>query len=119
MSTIRNAEQIIVFNKGEIAENGTHDELMALNGIFRQLIQAQEIGKGDDEFVVDGQLIFEFVALNLHAFSSTCDTGLRLIRRNGITPLYYLMLKVFIFILFWLFLLMLSVGFLFSLFTGF
>ncbi|MCA6500781.1 MAG: ABC transporter ATP-binding protein [Chitinophagaceae bacterium] len=42
LSTIRKADQIIVLQKGEIAEKGTHDELIAHNGIYRKLIDLQE-----------------------------------------------------------------------------
>lgn len=63
LSTVRNADKIIVFNKGEIAESGTHDELMAANGIYKQLVQAQEIEKGDDEFIVGGAISARFPCL--------------------------------------------------------
>ncbi|KAL3994753.1 ABC transporter transmembrane region family protein [Acanthocheilonema viteae] len=46
LSTIRNADKIIVFKNGEIMESGLHDELMALDGIYRQSVEEQEIGKG-------------------------------------------------------------------------
>uniref|UniRef100_A0A1I8ESW6 ABC-type xenobiotic transporter n=1 Tax=Wuchereria bancrofti TaxID=6293 RepID=A0A1I8ESW6_WUCBA len=49
LSTIRNADQIIVFKNGKIIESGLHDELIALDGIYCQNVQAQEIG--DIEFV--------------------------------------------------------------------
>ncbi|CAG9532752.1 unnamed protein product [Cercopithifilaria johnstoni] len=48
LSTIRNADKIIVFKNGEIMESGSHDELMALNGIYRESAEKQEIGKGAD-----------------------------------------------------------------------
>ena len=41
LSTIRNCDQIIVFDKGEIAETGNHDELMNKNGTYRKLWDAQ------------------------------------------------------------------------------
>ncbi len=41
LSTIRNADQILVMNNGTIAENGTHDQLLAQNGIYAKLYNAQ------------------------------------------------------------------------------
>ena len=41
LSTIRSANQIIVLNKGEIVEMGTHDELLALNGRYKKLHDTQ------------------------------------------------------------------------------
>lgn len=35
LSTIRNANKIVVISKGKVAEQGTHDELMALKRIFQ------------------------------------------------------------------------------------
>ena len=40
-STIHNADQIIVVDHGRIAEQGTHAELMARNGIYAKLIEMQ------------------------------------------------------------------------------
>ncbi len=41
LSTIRYVDKIIVIDKGEIAEMGSHEELMAKNGIYRDLYQLQ------------------------------------------------------------------------------
>ncbi|MBR4471361.1 MAG: ABC transporter ATP-binding protein [Erysipelotrichaceae bacterium] len=41
LSTIRNADRIIVMNEGKILEQGTHDSLMELNGIYSNLYNSQ------------------------------------------------------------------------------
>lgn len=43
LSTIRNADEIIVLQKGEIAERGTHDELLIKGGIYKKLVEMQEV----------------------------------------------------------------------------
>jgi ATP-binding cassette subfamily B protein len=53
LSTLRNASRLIVLEKGEIAEIGTHEELMEKKGHFYNLVETQSaineiigIGKG-------------------------------------------------------------------------
>jgi len=41
LSTVRNADQIVVLEKGEVAEQGTHDELLQLKGYYFKLIRNQ------------------------------------------------------------------------------
>ena len=41
LSTIRSADHILVMRDGRVAEQGTHEELMAAGGFYRQLYQAQ------------------------------------------------------------------------------
>jgi subfamily B ATP-binding cassette protein MsbA len=41
LSTIRSADQILVVESGEIVERGTHEELIALNGRYKQLYDKQ------------------------------------------------------------------------------
>ncbi|MBV9470779.1 MAG: ABC transporter ATP-binding protein, partial [Abitibacteriaceae bacterium] len=42
LSTLRNADRLIVLDHGKIAEQGTHDQLMALHGVFYKLVNAQK-----------------------------------------------------------------------------
>lgn len=44
LSTIRSADRIIVLHKGEIRETGTHEELIAMKGIYYYLDQLQSSG---------------------------------------------------------------------------
>jgi ATP-binding cassette subfamily B protein len=45
LSTIRHADQILVIDKGEIVERGTHAELMAKKGFYYNLYMSQFRGK--------------------------------------------------------------------------
>jgi len=44
LSTIAQMDRLIVLDQGRIAEQGTHDELVALNGIYAHLWQRQTGG---------------------------------------------------------------------------
>lgn len=43
LSTIVNADLICVLNDGELAESGTHSELIELNGIYSRLVEMQQL----------------------------------------------------------------------------
>jgi subfamily B ATP-binding cassette protein MsbA len=43
LSTIRHADEIIVLQQGEIVERGNHHTLMEAGGMYRRLIDMQEV----------------------------------------------------------------------------
>ena len=41
LSTVVDADEIIVLDRGKVVERGRHDELMALSGVYAGLVAAQ------------------------------------------------------------------------------
>lgn len=56
LSTIQKANRIIVLHKGEIIEQGTHQELLALDGHYRTLYQLQYAFDGNAAAEVDATI---------------------------------------------------------------
>jgi ATP-binding cassette subfamily B protein len=50
VSTVQDADKIIILDKGRIAESGTHDELLALNGIYADIYTKQLLEKELEEY---------------------------------------------------------------------
>jgi len=44
LSTVRNADRIVVIDKGAMLEQGSHSELMDKDGLYKRLYQMQEVG---------------------------------------------------------------------------
>ena len=55
LSTLRNANRLLVLDKGKVAEYGTHNELLDAKGIYYKLVMAQRemahqiVGEEDEE----------------------------------------------------------------------
>jgi len=45
LSTIRDADEIIVMKHGEIVERGNHDSLLKLNGVYKNLVSRQMVNQ--------------------------------------------------------------------------
>lgn len=43
LKTVRHADQIVVVDQGKIAQQGTHDELMKQDGIYRRFVDSREL----------------------------------------------------------------------------
>ena len=53
LSTIKHADRILVIHKGEIWEEGTHDELLAHGGLYARLYDLQYRFQDRDGIVVE------------------------------------------------------------------
>ena len=59
LSTVRQADRIVLLEAGRIAESGSHDELMSLGGRYAEMfaIQAERFSGGYDDRIEEGELL--------------------------------------------------------------
>ena len=51
LSTVHRADEIIVLDKGEVVERGTHQELLSLGGLYAQLVSTQMVSAASSDGV--------------------------------------------------------------------
>ncbi|GAB0100061.1 multidrug resistance protein 1-like [Sergentomyia squamirostris] len=97
LSTIRNADEIVVFNQGVIAEKGTHDQLMALEGIYYSLRMAGsevdnlDLEQSETEEVTSNPMEIIRHKLNLEEKPETTITRTK--QLNALKQIYKVSLK--------------------------
>ncbi len=59
LSTVRQADRIVLLDGGRITESGTHDELIALDGTYAKMfaIQAERFQQGFQDRIEEGELL--------------------------------------------------------------
>ena len=71
LSTIRDTDLILVMDKGDIVESGTHEQLLKANGLYKELYYSQFEAKCRTSFVIP------------HRLSTIRDTDLILVMDKG------------------------------------
>jgi ATP-binding cassette subfamily B (MDR/TAP) protein 1 len=64
LSTVRQANRIFVFQKGQIVESGSHDDLMQLNGLYKTLVEAQNLNASAEAKVSENDQLDSDVTQN-------------------------------------------------------
>ncbi|MYB35709.1 MAG: lipid A export permease/ATP-binding protein MsbA [Gammaproteobacteria bacterium] len=49
LSTVQNADRILVINRGQIVEQGTHEQLIKAGGLYTELVNSQFLKHSDEE----------------------------------------------------------------------
>ncbi|MFW9981061.1 MAG: ATP-binding cassette domain-containing protein [Candidatus Thorarchaeota archaeon] len=57
LTTIANASRVLVFDHGDLVEQGTHEELLALNGVFKSLYDTYYAHQGIDEITEEVAMV--------------------------------------------------------------
>lgn len=75
LSTVLDASKIILMGSGKVVEQGTHEELVKLDGAYQGMIQAQCVGLShlDDDIVLEKTASVDYTSASSSVTSSTVD----------------------------------------------
>ena len=62
ITTLMSADDILVMHRGRVTEHGTHEELVAGEGIYRQIYEIQ-MSQDDRRFLAGGEEVSEYGSL--------------------------------------------------------
>lgn len=102
MSTIRNADLIVVMDQGDLVEQGTHNELIALGGVYAELVKKQEIATskvGFSESEIDEEALLKQEqeelekAKEIQVITEKADTNLEKLNSRSSVDAYELKLR--------------------------
>jgi ABC-type multidrug transport system fused ATPase/permease subunit len=62
LSTVRHAHRILVVSGGQVVEQGTHTELLALDGVYARLLHAQQVGRHGEDLLQEEERGAEVLA---------------------------------------------------------
>ncbi|KAJ3127991.1 Multidrug resistance protein 1 [Nowakowskiella sp. JEL0407] len=94
LSTIKNADLIVVLDKGVIAETGTHDQLLKIGGIYASLVEKQKIKLGRADVTTKLQDDSEESGLEQSAAENVVEKPLVLVGIDNENKGYEVVLKL-------------------------
>ena len=72
LSTIQTADLIVALDKGRVVEMGTHDELLATEGLYYDLVTAQTIAEDEDKSEGEHACVYHSPEFTVVCISSYC-----------------------------------------------
>ena len=73
LSTVRNADRIVVVEQGRVVETGSHAELMARQSMYYHMVSAQELGSGESVSDTNSDVLHSSVPLSEDLIQITPD----------------------------------------------
>ena len=76
LSTIQTADLIVALDKGRVVEMGTHDELLATEGLYYDLVTAQTIAEDEDKSEGEHACVYHSPEFTVVCIASYCTNNI-------------------------------------------